>query len=248
MSLPSSSLSSSSSLSAPSMAARSTAVVPSDFMTTKSSAASSSGRPAITAFSSLANTSSASNSLPHCATRVAASLYSALPLLRTGGVEQYLMLPPFQSERTSRAAASTSGTPPFLTRPRTAATFCRNSLAPLKRGILYSAIRVTLSHRSRISPTGATGSASFSTRTALRRATEPPVPSAAVEAKTTPGESSSLTILSRCTSCATLVTPAVPPTLATLARLRELMSEDLPTLGKPTIPTVMAVLMLRLRA
>jgi hypothetical protein len=38
-----------------------------------------------------------------------------------------------------------------------------------------------------------------------------------------------------------------PHTCATLARLSELMSDDLPTLGRPTTPTVMAVLMPALR-
>ena len=35
------------------------------------------------------------------------------------------------------------------------------------------------------------------------------------------------------------VTPGWFPTLATLDRLSELTSDDLPTLGSPTIPTLM---------
>ena len=43
--------------------------------------------------------------------------------------------------------------------------------------------------------------------------------------------------------------PGVFPTAAAAReRFSELISEDLPTLGKPTIPTVMAVFKLRLRA
>lgn len=41
--------------------------------------------------------------------------------------------------------------------------------------------------------------------------------------------------------------PAVVLTCATLALFRELMTEDFPTLGRPTMPTVMAVLMFALR-
>lgn len=54
--------------------------------------------------------------------------------------------------------------------------------------------------------------------------------------KTMPGLSSSLTCLSRCTSCTLLVTPGVLPTAATRVRLSELMSELLPTLGSPITP------------
>ena len=54
--------------------------------------------------------------------------------------------------------------------------------------------------------------------------------------KTIPGESSSFTFLSKCTSCTDLVTPGVLPTTATRVRLSELMSDDLPTLGRPITP------------
>ena len=41
--------------------------------------------------------------------------------------------------------------------------------------------------------------------------------------------------------------PGVAPTPHTLLRLSELMSEDLPTLGKPITPTLIDVLMSLLR-
>ena len=59
----------------------------------------------------------------------------------------------------------------------------------------------------------------------------------------------SLTCLSSTISLLTLVIPGVLPTAAALRlRFSELISDDLPTFGKPTIPTVMAVLRLRFRA
>jgi hypothetical protein len=42
--------------------------------------------------------------------------------------------------------------------------------------------------------------------------------------------------------------PSVRRTCATRVRLSELITLDLPTLGRPTMPTVMAVLMSLLRA
>jgi len=78
----------------------------------------------------------------------------------------------------------------------------------------------------------------------LRRSTSA---SEASLAKTMPGQSSSLMFLSRWTSCALLVKPGVAPTPQTLLRLSELISDDLPTLGKPMTPTLMDVLMSRLR-
>lgn len=56
--------------------------------------------------------------------------------------------------------------------------------------------------------------------------------------RTTPGESIRTMFLSNQISCILLVTPGVLPVGAALLLLRELMREDLPTLGKPTTPTV----------
>ena len=59
---------------------------------------------------------------------------------------------------------------------------------------------------------------------------------AAPLANTTPGESSNVTCLSRWICCTARVTPGVLPVATTRARFRLLMSELLPTLGKPTTP------------
>src|SRR5690606_20876118 len=59
--------------------------------------------------------------------------------------------------------------------------------------------------------------------------------------KTIPGQSNSLIFLSKCISCATFVNPGVEPTPQTFDRFNELITEDLPTFGKPITPTVMDV-------
>lgn len=48
-------------------------------------------------------------------------------------------------------------------------------------------------------------------------------------------------------TCAWRVKPGVEPTPTARVRMSELMMDDLPTLGKPTIPTVMAVFRFWLR-
>ena len=53
---------------------------------------------------------------------------------------------------------------------------------------------------------------------------------------TMPGLSSRVTFLSRCTSCTVVVTPGVFPVAAACFRFRLLISELLPTLGRPTTP------------
>ena len=95
-----------------------------------------------------------------------------------------------------------------------------------------------LGTRSRMTATGASGSSRRSTRTALRSAAA--APDSALN--TTPGESSRRICLSRTTSCTPRVTPGALPTCATRARLRLLMSDDLPTFGRPTTPTVIEAL------
>ena len=60
--------------------------------------------------------------------------------------------------------------------------------------------------------TGRVGSGSCSALTALRSAAAAAAPSAPASANTTPGESSRVTVLSRCTSCTALVMPGVLPT------------------------------------
>jgi hypothetical protein len=47
--------------------------------------------------------------------------------------------------------------------------------------------------------------------------------------------------------CSDLVTPGVAPVVHVRDRFSELMSELLPTFGYPTMPTVIAFLMLALR-
>ena len=58
-----------------------------------------------------------------------------------------------------------------------------------------------------------------------------------------------MTCLSSTISFETFVIPGVFPTAAALReRFRELIRDDFPTLGNPTIPTVIAVFKFRLRA
>ena len=61
---------------------------------------------------------------------------------------------------------------------------------------------------------------------------------------TTPGESSRIMFLSSYISCIALVTPGWLPVAAALCLFKELMSEDLPTLGKPMTPTMIYCLVL----
>ena len=82
---------------------------------------------------------------------------------------------------------------------------------------------------------------------ALRSAAAASPGAPAVE-KTMPGESSSFTCLSSCTSWAVRVRPGTAPVAAARPRTSELISELLPTLGRPTMPTLMAVFSPRLRA
>jgi hypothetical protein len=56
-------------------------------------------------------------------------------------------------------------------------------------------------------------------------------------AKTTPGESIRIMFLSSQISYKLLVKPGVLPVGAALDLFNELMSEDFPTFGNPTIPT-----------
>lgn len=78
--------------------------------------------------------------------------------------------------------------------------------------------------------TGVTGSSKQSTLTAFLRATLASV--MLPEARTIPGESSSLTLESSWTSCITRVNPGTPPTPHARLRFRELIRDDLPTSGK----------------
>ncbi|PIL33019.1 hypothetical protein GSI_04468 [Ganoderma sinense ZZ0214-1] len=67
----------------------------------------------------------------------------------------------------------------------------------------------------------------------------PPLPSSKSSAsKTTPGESMMRSPRSSWTVWSSLVCPGCAATAHTLERLSELMSELLPTLGYPTMPTV----------
>uniref|UniRef100_A0A7C9D337 Uncharacterized protein n=1 Tax=Opuntia streptacantha TaxID=393608 RepID=A0A7C9D337_OPUST len=88
----------------------------------------------------------------------------------------------------------------------------------------------------RISFTGPTGSSSFSILLQLRSATD--ASSCPDLSITTPGQSNNLTFLSNCTSCIDLVNPGVAPTLTTWHLFKLLIRLLLPTLGSPTIPTV----------
>lgn len=79
-------------------------------------------------------------------------------------------------------------------------------------------------------------SSNFSILLQLRRATDASLlPDLSI---TTPGQSSSLTFLSKWTSCIDLVKPGVAPTFTTWARFKLLIKLLLPTLGNPIIPTV----------
>jgi hypothetical protein len=60
--------------------------------------------------------------------------------------------------------------------------------------------------------------------------------------KTTPGESISTMFLSRLISYIFLVTPGVFPTTAAFDRFMLLITDDFPTFGNPTIPTVISCL------
>ena len=63
----------------------------------------------------------------------------------------------------------------------------------------------------------------------------------------TPGESNNLTALSMATSWVDLVEPAVALVVHTRERASELITDDLPTFGKPTTAAVTPVLIPRRR-
>merc|ERR1719270_772258 len=82
--------------------------------------------------------------------------------------------------------------------------------------------------------TGVIGSARDSTLMAFLSATLASV--MLPLARTMPGQSSSLTLESSCTSCIALVTPGVEPVGQARDLFRELIRELFPTLGRPTTP------------
>ena len=94
---------------------------------------------------------------------------------------------------------------------------------------------------------GAMGSSMSSVFTQFLKRTSAASFSLVLRLNTIPGQSKSLMFLSKWICCAILVTPGVEPTLQALDLFNELMTEDLPTLGKPMTPTVMEVLMFALR-
>ena len=188
----------------------------------------------------------------------AAGASSARRAGRVGGSVWYRILPEFQSCSTERAVPSRSGTAPRARRPFWKATRRRKPCTSThaSSGILYTSARHAGETRARIAWTGSIGSSTSSALSTLRRsaacraacATSALAPGgAAASANTMPGQSSRRTCRSSITPCTTLVWPGVAATPHTRERLSELIRLLLPTLGAPTMPTVMLVLRFRFR-